>query len=580
MYGENVRFEDEHFGAMDFGSYGLGASVTPVGSQLVNANTAMNWGTRNLEITFATGMDFRQQGSLAQLGKMDRDELIRLAKMNRVNLNLHAPHFDAAGTTEGGFSENARQAAVREFKEVIKFADQIGTEMHVQHVPIVFHGAESTRSSPNPDQAIFYTNQETGEVRTVTAQEVTYQKEYLENKGLKEGTDFVDAHKQIGGVPVLKILPYGELKMKNQQAVEQIDAKIAHDQYWEENYRNEFNRLNKMALSATDPTDIEDIRRRIEQSAHQVKSAETERLRSEQELNHMRRLIEEKNGLLIPTDMYAKQKIIETIVDVATAAAQTKSQPKLAIENIFPEVVMGNPDFLASTIEEARAEFARRAGRPKDEGGIGISRSEASELSRDIIGINFDIGHANLWKKYGDMPVLNDKGEFTFEDGKMKTVKVNDEQIKKWSEMLLRKGLLNHVHITDNFGDYDAHMPVGFGNAPIKDIMNNLRKQGWGQKGERAIMETFGLVQYGGSGFGISSSLYGLKIPLVSGGADWEMAAGSYFNAGYPMTGFQTMPDVNYQMYGNGFSGLPYSMGSTFGGQKGEESKFSGTPMS
>ena len=58
------------------------------------------------------------------------------------------------------------------------------------------------------------------------------------------------------------------------------------------------------------------------------------------------------------------------------------------------------------------------------------------------------------------------------------------------------------------------------------------------------------------------------------------MASGSYFGASYPMTGFQSFPDINYQLYGVGFGGLPYATGSALPGSKGPGSQFSGTPVS
>ena len=57
-----MRFEYSHFNSMDFGSYGIGASVSPMGSQLMTTNTAINWGTQNLEINLV-GSQFPAPGS-------------------------------------------------------------------------------------------------------------------------------------------------------------------------------------------------------------------------------------------------------------------------------------------------------------------------------------------------------------------------------------------------------------------------------------------------------------------------------------------------------------------------------------
>lgn len=598
MYGDNLRFEGQHFGAMDFGSYGmgLGASVTPTGSQLVNVNTAINWGLNNLELTFGQ-MSFQQQGALAQLGALERDELIRLSKMNQVNLSLHAPHYDAAGNTGQAFSEDARRMAVREFKQVVDFAEEIGTKMNVKGVPIVIHGAEAARSSPDPNTMMYAVNRDNGNLIPLTVNEVSYQDEFLKEQGLMTP----DGRLMKGLIkkdenwtkerPVYKLLPMGQLKMQNKRTIEQIESQLAHTSYYRDFALRDLDgarsHLEKLKQMRANEEAINKAKKKVEDTLMELYAYEAEQRRQKAELNSYKQLYttktpdgKERFEMIVPTDRYAKEKSVQTIVDVAKYAAAQKSQPKLVVENIFPEVVMGNPDLLADTIEEARKKFVNDVSRSKSVGGLGMSRGDASRIAKDMIGINFDIGHANLWKKYGKIPKLDKNGNYVMDKDGIVYTKANDDTIKKWAAMLQKKGLLKHVHITDNLGDQDAHMPVGWGNAPINDVVKMLRQQGWGKKGERAILETFGMVQYGGGAFGVPMSLYGMNMPLVSGGADWEMAQGSYFQAGYPMTGFQTFPDINYQMYGVGFGGLPYSTGGQMPGSKGPGSQFSGAPMS
>lgn len=603
MYGDNLRFESEHSGAMDFGPYGigLGASITPTGSQLVNVDKAINWGLNNLEVTFGTQMSFQQQGHLAQLGKMEREELIRLAKINRVNLSLHAPHFDASGMSRNGFSEDARNHAVQEFKEMVKFADQIGINNNTKHIPIVIHGTEGAPSSPDPNNVMSFVNRDSGEVVTLQKKRVAYDENFLQEQGLKEGVHYFKAGKTKEGKALFEVSPKGEIEMYNQKKGEGMRSQYAHSLYWQDvtqreeaksrmelerarqiKYMNESELRNKaqsaeqynelLKIKNMNDADFDKLKLAAKNAVTQTMSYNEDLKRQKQELNNYERRFEKEGGQFVPTEKYAKEQAIKTIVDVAKYAAETKSEPKLVIENIYPEYVMGNPEFLASTIKEARKTFVKDVTRSKSDGGFGMNTSEAERKAKDIIGINFDIGHANMWKRYGKMPEVDKDGNYTG-----KTIKVNDETIKNWASMLQKEGLLKHVHIADNFGDYDAHLPVGLGNAPINKVMDELKKEGFGQEGQRAIMETFGMVNYGGNAFGVPASLYGMSAPLVSGGADWEMAAGSYFSGGYPMTGFQNFPDVNFQMYGVGFGGLPYATG---GNMPGKDGKFSSTPMS
>ena len=62
-------------------------------------------------------------------------------------------------------------------------------------------------------------------------------------------------------------------------------------------------------------------------------------------------------------------------------------------------------------------------------------------------------------------------------------------------------------------------------------------------------------------------------------GQTWENAGRSYFESGYAFTTGPILPDVNFQSYGVGFSGLPYATGGQIGGGK-PGGGFSGTPMS
>jgi sugar phosphate isomerase/epimerase len=78
-------------------------------------------------------------------------------------------------------------------------------------------------------------------------------------------------------------------------------------------------------------------------------------------------------------------------------------------------------------------------------GGAGMGRTpdELHSLIEGLeLGICFDVGHAN-------------------------TNKVVDEWLKHTKEFL-------NVHIHDNLGDYDAHLPIGLGNIDFKKVMAAL----------------------------------------------------------------------------------------------------------
>jgi hypothetical protein len=90
------------------------------------------------------------------------------------------------------------------------------------------------------------------------------------------------------------------------------------------------------------------------------------------------------------------------------------------------------------------------------------SKAEAKKIAEDHIKATFDIGHANIWRKYFDG---------------------DDKEFKSWMghevEKLTKAGIIGHVHVSDNFGYNDEHLPPGYGNAPIKEFLTHMNKSGF-----------------------------------------------------------------------------------------------------
>jgi len=77
----------------------------------------------------------------------------------------------------------------------------------------------------------------------------------------------------------------------------------------------------------------------------------------------------------------------------------------------------------------------------------------------DGLGITFDIGHAYL-------------------GGHMERVSAPEQKIA--SDIKLVKEYLTHVHIHDNHGEKDEHLPPGEGDINFKPIMRALKEIGYG----------------------------------------------------------------------------------------------------
>ena len=175
-------------------------------------------------------------------------------------------------------------------------------------------------------------------------------------------------------------------------------------------------------------------------------------------------------------------------------------------------------------------------------------------MADNLIGATWDVGHIAQLKKSG----------------------YSDEQIAKEAKDVAP--VVKHVHITDNFGFNDTHLPPGMGKVNIKDQLKQIKK-GLGEKeyGKLAhIVEAGGFVaQFKTSPH--PQTLEYFDSPLYTHKATpyWsEMAQQqAEYNMGY---GIQ-FPQKHFETYGAGFSNLPPEVGGQT--QQKEGSRFSGNPM-
>jgi len=556
MVGE-MRFEYEHKNAMDFGSYGLGATINPMENQLQGTNLGMNWGLRSLEIGFAGS---RWQGApIGKLGKPEREEIIRLAKLNKVNLTLHAPIKDAAGFNGRVFDESARMEAVDDFKKTLEFADQIGRETGIKHVPVVVHCADGTPGNPDPEHIVYLADRETKQVAPLMYSETeVYPKDVLV-KDFKFPPELLKDRRYVEPVKgkpdqfVLK--PLGKLFLQNAQDLFELESNIGNIDYNIHFYRDHIMSMQRRAaMEGRELTkeEKETIRRYL---AH-VRAYEAQKKLLENRLERYKERYGEdprKYKRYVTTDEVAKEQVAKTAAELAWYSfSKLKSQPAVAVENIFPTMALGNPEKLAETIEEARKRFVEVARKR------GIGEKQAKAAAEKLIGMNFDIGHANMWKRYK-----------IWDDAEQRFRPVTDEDIKRWAEKVTP--YVKYVHLSDNWGDEDSHLPIGWGNAPTKEVVDIFKKKGF--KG-RIIAETAGGP--GAMVSGIPETLKYFRAQLTPT-TTWDMANRTYFESGYPFMVGPIYPEVGVNLYGTGFSGLPYATGAQIGGGE-KRSRFSGAP--
>jgi hypothetical protein len=238
------------------------------------------------------------------------------------------------------------------------------------------------------------------------------------------------------------------------------------------------------------------------------------------------------------------------------SAFETKTKPMILVENTMtPDMSLSNPKETAEAVKMARQLFVEAASKK------GMSKSDAEDLSRKVIGINLDVGHVNIFKSYTNP-----------ETGKP----YNDQDILNMA--MGAKDYLKRYHLHDNMGDSDAHLPLGEGNAPVKEVYEALKKAGVEAP---AIMEVFGGA--GGITGGMAESLQYMGEPIYNDVPYVSMPAYAAHPYSSLMGDYSTYSNLGLKNdifsagYG-GFSGLSPVLGGGYMNHEGGGS-FSSTPM-
>tara|TARA_Y100000310_G_scaffold345527_1_gene466018 strand:+ start:13121 stop:15424 length:2304 start_codon:yes stop_codon:yes gene_type:complete len=229
----------------------------------------------------------------------------------------------------------------------------------------------------------------------------------------------------------------------------------------------------------------------------------------------------------------------------------------VAIENLFPERFGGHLEEVKWIIKKSRKRMVELLTQPKIQLGAsrsptemsedklneafipgrtdmlqenqfytGVSKTEAEKLAAQHIKVTLDTGHLNMWRKFWqDDPKLNREQ--------------NDAKFKGWYlkqvESLAKEGMVGNVHLADNYGFQDEHLSPGQGNAPIKEVVSILKKNGY----ERAIT-----VEPGADATTDLSDFHGLM-------KTWKLFGGNVYGMGMGAPQVpQQWSDVHYSYFG------------------------------
>lgn len=480
-------------------------------------------GASRIEIGF-TGAEkgLREQGSTTPeaYGKEEREAMRELAKANEVTMQTHATirMGTMSGFGEHGFNDEARQKAVFEIERAVDFARDVA-----RGGSVVVHVGEWVRPigdtkkyggdiqgypTEEDKKVVILADKDTGRIQQIPHDMKIWEPEVAEwrknEKGEMEAARFAsNADGTIKTVehdfknivewerennPKQKGKTDEELFVAHFFKAQELDA---HSQAlrWSRSANEHKKELTKIkdALefykkieAATDDEDKWKLKRAFESRyggslippdiklpteflQERMDDMEKDvRWEEEAALSASKKVAEIKNNTenLKPIEEVGIHKTADTIARAAIYAYEQEKKNNLerplfiAPENIFPEHYGGHPAELKKIIIESRKEMEKQLTNRYGE-------DKAKTIARDHIRATIDIGHAHAWRKF---------------------FKGDDESYNKWLvgqiKDLADSDILGNVHITDNFGYYDEHLAPGQGTAPIKQVMDELRKVG------------------------------------------------------------------------------------------------------
>ncbi len=529
----------------------LGVSIGE-NNQLAEFAKILRSGAQMVELDLASLYGFTGQGTpAARITKTEREAIGNLARTTDSDLSVHAPwsiNFSGINPKTGERNAEYQDLMKNEISSAIKFTDDISKSMGRQNMPVIFHAASDSFGTPNPDLRFSVYDKEQDKAFTVGP----YMIPNVTEKEFKEKYPAVKGKISSNPDGSITLSPKATFTFLKDQEAMGYSQELASLDISQQNIEIQ---KRQLADALMDPS-IKGTQREIDL----IKSKEW--LDKEEKGLKNRRFLKEKQienieKRFVPFSEEAPRLAAEGIKDAALMAAKTGTKPMILVENTMtPDMSLSDPADVRKTIDKARELFVDTAMK---DSRLQLSKADAEDLSRKLIGVNLDVGHLNIFKSYTNP-----------ETGKP----YSDADIVKMAGKL--GDYVKRYHLNDNMGDIDAHLPLGEGTAPIKEIYETLKDAGVEAP---AIMEVFGGV--GGITAGMGPSFQYMGAPLFGdtpyaslsayAGNPYSSIVGdysSYLNLGLRNDLFQ---------YG-GFSGISPTFGAGYMDNKGG-GDFSGAPV-
>ena len=521
----------------------IGAPTSPqTADQIKQVTSRLSEGMRTVE------MQVLSPETLETIPKEHLKEINRLAKLTGSEMTMHAPIIDPAGFTKEGWSETNRDEAERRLLEAVERGHEMNPE---GNIPVTIHASTlpAAEFTQEGQESLTAVDPESGKLVTFKREErfdpqrgevIVYSPEreleiFNETQWNEQIRSLLERKAEIDtliaeSMEVIERVgekeKKGELNKAESAEVEGARVKIGNARLLSEH-------LNATLIGIYPKVYKDDPKARaaLEKAAAEYREEADINLANQRLIKG---IAQAHPVFYKPVEEFAIDKASKTLGNVAFEAYKQfgETAPVISVENVFPNMAFSRAEQLRNLIEESRKQFVENAVNE------GMSRGEAKREAEKHIGATWDTGHINLLRKEG----------------------FGEEKIIEETKTIAP--YIKHVHLTDNFGYADTHLPPGMGKVPVKRIMEELEKAGYSGK---LIAEAGGFAKE----FKISPHPYVLEAlgsPLYH-----PIMAPYWSRSGYGAV----FPEHYVSIYGTGFAGVPAELGGMMPGKK---SRFAGTP--
>ena len=570
----------------------MGVTVNPmVANQLGELSKALNQGTVPVEVG-ALQWDLWET-----IPQEHFHEMRRKAELAGSQLSVHAPvqGMDPSGFGERGWDEQQREIVERQLSDVVDKTAILSEGKNKDPVPITIHGSNSHGSTwtykdvDGKRQKVYETlvavDKSTGQAAPMkestqivphigengkVIEQIMTPEEALESQNStmwrkeidkvlyeKETADKILSStpagiEQLYHITAQKPDAFYELNPNHKELVSNIQTAHAHlkdstlalngvfdkaYQYAEDDPEKDIygNPIQNRKTKQQKQEELQRIAKRYEENLSKAQSLKDQSIAVQSIAQELRNF---NPNMFTTVEKFSTEKASETFSNLALHGyTQHKDKaPIISIENLDQgRMGFSQGEDLKNLVIESRKKFVDKATKQ------GMSQAEAKKAADKLIGVTFDVGHLNISRKYG----------------------FNEEDMKKEAEAVAK--YVKHVHLTDNFGYADSHLPIGMGNVPVKELLEALGEEG---KKARKINEV-------GGWFKLSEKSPYAHLLEAAGSPLYSSSTGPYWSE---TTGFQQsyhsgygnmLPQTHYESFGSGFSRLPTELGGTMGGGSG-----------